>query len=351
MSLTLQCQHCHSRFSLREPQRLKDGATSTCRQCGARFAFVIVPDGAANGDDAASGRLGTATFHVQFLGQGSTLFGIHVVNVCLTLLTLGVYYFWAKTRVRRYLFSQSEFAGDRFAYHGTGQELLLGLLRAGMIFGLPYLALAVGPELLGAGPAIQTLAAIAAGVVFFSFLPVALAGARRYRLSRTSWRGIRFSFRGRTWDFLKLFWKGMILTGVTLGAYYPFFDTQRQAFWVSHSYVGGQRFSFDGQAWDLAPSFVAAVLLFPFTLGLSSFWYQATRQRYFWDHTGFGQARFACTVTTWPLVRLKLGNLLLLVLTLGLAWPWTTVRNIRFLYRNLMLAGPVDLDRIRQEAQ
>ena len=64
--------------------------------------------------------------HPVFHGRGGTLFGIHVVNTLLTLVTLGVYYFWAKTRLRQYLFSQSEIEGDRFAYHGTGRELLLG---------------------------------------------------------------------------------------------------------------------------------------------------------------------------------------------------------------------------------
>src|SRR5262247_2823684 len=63
-----------------------------------------------------------ASWRPAFLGSGGTLLGIHVVNVLLTLSTLGVYYFWAKTRVRRYLFSESEFAADRFAYHGTGRE-------------------------------------------------------------------------------------------------------------------------------------------------------------------------------------------------------------------------------------
>ena len=48
---------------------------------------------------------------------------MQIVNVCLTILTLGVYHFWGKAKVRRYLFSHTAFAGDRFAYHGTGKEL------------------------------------------------------------------------------------------------------------------------------------------------------------------------------------------------------------------------------------
>ena len=80
-----------------------------------------------------SGLARRPTFH----GTGGTLFGIHIVNTLLTIVTLGVYYFWAKTRLRRYLFSQTEIEGDRFAYHGTGRELLLGTLKAVLVFGVP----------------------------------------------------------------------------------------------------------------------------------------------------------------------------------------------------------------------
>src|SRR5574341_778908 len=78
---------------------------------------------------------GPAVRRPSFRGEGGTLFGIHIVNVLFTLATLGWYYFWAKTRTRRFLFSQSEFAGDRFAYHGTGKEILIGTLKAVVIFG------------------------------------------------------------------------------------------------------------------------------------------------------------------------------------------------------------------------
>ncbi len=351
--LPLQCQQCQTRFTLKDERLVKDGATSTCKKCGARIAFLLIPEsleGLPAPPEAHDAALQTpVTHHLKFWGSGGTLLGIHIVNMCLTLLTLGIYYFWAKTRVREYLFSQSEFGGDRFVYHGTGKELFLGLLKAGLVFGLPYVALTIGPEVLGVGPVILVAANTLASLVFVSFFPVALAGARRYRLSRTSWRGIRFSFRGRTWEFVKLFWKGIVLTGLTLGLYYPFFDIQRQTFWVSHSYVGNKGFAFDGKGKELFGSFLAAVLLLPFTLGLSWLWYSAKRQRYFWNQTTLGKGQFICTITAWPLFQLKLGNLLLLVLTLGVAWPWTTIRNIRFLYDNLALEVAFNLDTIVQD--
>ncbi len=59
----------------------------------------------------------------SFHGSAGTLFGIQLINLLLTIVTLGIYSFWGKTKVRGYLWSQTEFEGDRFAYHGTGKEV------------------------------------------------------------------------------------------------------------------------------------------------------------------------------------------------------------------------------------
>jgi uncharacterized membrane protein YjgN (DUF898 family) len=287
----------------------------------------------------------------SFHGSGGTLLGIHVVNVLLILVTLGVYYFWAKTRVRRYVWSESQFDGDRFAYHGIGKELLLGFLRAFLVFLLPIIALTVIRDWLDVAAHIKAMAASLSPLLLFLFIPVAMVGARRYRLSRTSWRGIRFSFRGQAWRFILIFIKGSLLTGMTFGLYYPFFLTERQAFMVSHSYFGNERFEFNGRGRDLFGNYLLALLLTLPTLGLCWFWFVARKRRFFWNHTRFGPARFRSTVSGGSLVGLYLVNGLLLLGTLGLAWPWVRVRNIRFTFRYLALDGEVDLERIQQQAQ
>jgi uncharacterized membrane protein YjgN (DUF898 family) len=287
-----------------------------------------------------------------FHGSGGTLLGIHVVNVLLTLVTLGIYYPWAKTRIRRYLFSESAFEGDRFAYHGTGRELLMGFLKAFLVFLLPAIVLStVADNWPGLDVSIRNVVALLISVLFLVFTPVAMAGARRYRLSRTSWRGIRFSFRGRAWDLILIFVKGYVLAGFTFGLYYPFYLTQRQGFMVSHSYFGNERFEWDGQGRELFGSYVLAILLTLPTLGLCWIWFLASKRRFFWNHTHFGPARFRSTVTGGALLWLYLVNALLLVLTLGIAWPWVRVRNIRVAYRYLALDGRVDFERIQQQAQ
>jgi uncharacterized membrane protein YjgN (DUF898 family) len=66
------------------------------------------------------------TYRLTFHGSAGTLFGIHIGNIFLALVTFGVYSFWGRTRVRKYLFSQTAFSEDRFVYHGTRGEILKG---------------------------------------------------------------------------------------------------------------------------------------------------------------------------------------------------------------------------------
>jgi uncharacterized membrane protein YjgN (DUF898 family) len=286
-----------------------------------------------------------------FMGSGGALFGIHVVNVLLTLVTLGVYFFWAKVKVRAYLMSETEFEADRFAYHGTGGEMLRGFLKALVFFFIPLTALTTVPELLGAPPVVRAATTLLAYLIASIVVPIAMIGARRYRLSRTSWRNIRFSLRCRTSDFVRLWLSCGMLTTLTLGLYYPVFLVRRQEFMTRHMWFGSQRFGFDGRGRDLFWPFVGMLALFPFTLGLSYFWFAARRLRYFAAHTTFGTARFASSVRALPLAWLTLSSLAVLILTLGLAWPWMSVRALRFAYANVSLHGPLALESITQQAQ
>jgi uncharacterized membrane protein YjgN (DUF898 family) len=285
-----------------------------------------------------------------FAGSAGTLFGIHIVNVLLTVLTLGIYYCWAKVRVRSYLLSQTVFEGDRFAYHGTGRELLNGTFKAGLVFGAVSVLFNAGPMLPGGTPV--RIGAILVGYIgLLLLIPVATVGARRYRLSRTSWRNIRFSFQGPVTAFIKLFVGGMLLTGLTLGLYYPFFATARHGFLVAHSQFGDRSFAFDGRGRDLFGPFLLTLLLTVPTLGLAWFWFWARRTRYYWEHTSFDAARFVSTVTGLRLFGLHLVNLVSLILTFGLAWPWVTVRTLRFEFANLSLLGALELESVQQDVQ
>lgn len=335
-----------------------------CRSCGAAVSehSVKIPkpvlspssattepisqqEGSLVGPASVSG-VGRLSFH----GSGGSLLGIYIVNLLLAVVTLGVYSFWGRVKVRKYLLGQSEFEGDRFAYHGTGMELFIGFVKAFIIVAL-IMALNALPVLFKLGKEIRAAANILTFVVFFLFIPIVTVAALRYRWSRVSWRGIRFSFRGRALDYLKLFVGGFFLTLITLGLYYPFFAVRRHGFVISNGYLGNQKFSFDGKGKDLFGSYLIAVLLTLPTAGLYWVWFSAKMASYLFSRTAFGTTRFRYAITGGRLLVFYLGNLLLLLVTLGLGFPWVMVRSIRFVFDNLTLEGPLDLESIRQEAQ
>src|SRR5918999_4430018 len=80
----------------------------------------------------------TSIGKLRYHGEGWALFGLLIVNALLTIVTLGIYSFWAKNKVREFHYSHTELDGDRFAYHGTGGELFSGALKA---FGIMILFL------------------------------------------------------------------------------------------------------------------------------------------------------------------------------------------------------------------
>ena len=292
------------------------------------------------------------TRRLSLQATGGELFEIYIVNLFFTILTLGVYYFWGKTKVRRYLLSHIEFDGDRFEWHGNGKELLIGWLKAFFIFFLPLFLISYGIGfLLRDNPVAGTILAYLIYPIILIVIPVATVGSRRYRLSRTSWRGIRFSFRGRAKPFLKIYVAGVLLTGLTIGLYAPFFWNNVRKYLVEHSYFGNVHFKYDGQGADLLGRVIRAVLLSIVTFGIYWFWFVAERQRYYWAHTSVEGARFRSTMAGGPLFRVMISNLLLFVVTLGIATPWIILRTLRFAFDNLYLEGDLDTAAIVQEAQ
>jgi len=159
--------------------------------------------------------------------------------------TLGLYRFWLTTDIRRYLWSNTEIADESFEYTGTARELLLGFLIAIAVL-VPLYA---GFFLLS-----LTLGSLwsSLGFVVLTFLgQYAVYRARRYRLTRTIYRGVRFHQTGSAWRYsaCAVFWWSLIL--LTLGLAYPFAQSQLEHFKMRNTFFGTLRGRFEGSGWRL----------------------------------------------------------------------------------------------------
>lgn len=289
----------------------------------------------------------------RFYGTGGALFGIQIVNFCLTVLTLGIYSAWGKAKLRRWLYAQIEFMGQRFAYHGTGKEIFIGhlkLLAVGIVIGLIAVATTFAARA-AFGPGAQAVSTLVIYLLIYALLPFAMVAGRRYAMSRISWQGIHFSFRGQTKPFAWIFLKGLLVTVFTLGIGTPYLLATMRRYMVSNTYFGDQAFSYTGDGKVLCEELLLAVLLAPFTFGLSFVWYSVTAYRYDLLHTRFGPLRFKTTMTGRTLLWQGFVNMLMFYGTLGLATPWVMIRYINFTLAHTKIGGDLDLQAILQAAK
>lgn len=283
----------------------------------------------------------------QYFGEAADLFAIRIYNLFLSILTLGVYSFWGKAKLRRYICSQAELLGDRFTFHGTGRELFLGWLKGAPILLFIFFFPNVLP-LLWESVASLPLAQFAAMLVLLLVWPLARMGAFRYRMNRMSWRGIRFGFIGTTRDYFGLSMLGYVLCAISLGLYAPVLNLRQRQYLFSGSYFGNMSVGCEGRGRELLWRWIFVMPLIPLTLGLIWPFWSALRSRYYWAHTTLDGARFRCTVTGRGLLWLWITNILGVIATLGLGYSWATMRTLRYWADNLTLEGQLTPELITQ---
>jgi uncharacterized membrane protein YjgN (DUF898 family) len=205
--------------------------------------------GAATGDE-----------RVGYAGRPG-LISLLTKNFFLTLATVGIYRFWAATRLRRYLWSNVQVAGDALEYTGTGRELFLGFLVAMAILAPLSIAYVVSYRLALGNPVFAGSLQALYFLALFVFLQVALFRSRRYRLSRTAWRGIYAGQTGSTWHYLGLYLGYGLLTVVTLGFALPWANVALERYKLNNTWFGDRVLSIDAAGRDLLPRWLVVMAL------------------------------------------------------------------------------------------
>lgn len=296
-----------------------------------------------------------ATYQARYVGRARDLFPLYLGTLLLTIVTLGIYRFWARARLRQHIWSRIVLLDDRMEYTGTGRELFVGFLKAVLALTPVLLLVQVADILAVAMPdwalafiGLKTVLYLAFGYLFF----VGYYASLRYRLSRTRWRGVRFGQPGSPWVYGRMALLGVALRVITGGLYTPYYDVKLAAYETDHRRFGTEAFAFSGKGGDLFGHYFACWLLLVPTLGMSWFWYDARRMRYIALHTRMVGLDFVLSpaVTGWKVLRLKLGNILIALLTLGIGYPVVVRRTMRFWCDNLIASGTVDFERIGQAA-
>jgi uncharacterized membrane protein YjgN (DUF898 family) len=122
---------------------------------------------------------------LTFTGSGAEYFRIWVVNLLLTLATLGIYSAWAKVRRLQYFDRNTQLDRASFDFRGDPKAVLRGrLLAVALLVAYHYafgFSVAIGLAVIG---------------VLLLALPFLMRGALRFRLRNTYYRGLPFGFCG-----------------------------------------------------------------------------------------------------------------------------------------------------------
>lgn len=160
---------------------------------------------------------------VRFTGSWRTYLPIALTNLALTIVTLGIFRFWAKARERRYLWANTRLLDGELEWSGTGAEMLIGFLFALPVFVPIIIAVGIGVPVAAAKLDWYWIAAVAvaAYAIFYFFVSFARYRALRYRLGRTWWHGIRGGGdqSGLGYALKALGWYAA--AGLTLGILFP----------------------------------------------------------------------------------------------------------------------------------
>lgn len=301
-------------------------------------------------------------YHFEFTGSGGEYFRIWIVNLFLSIITLGIYSAWAKVRRECYVHGNLLLDGAAFAYHGKPVAILKGRALA---FGLLVL-LSLAKQ---AGPLPYAMAIVA-------LLPVApwlIVRAFRFRAHNTSYRGLRFSFHGSYSQALKTFVGYGLLFMLSLGLLFPLFYRQQRKFVFDNLRYGNSQFGCDASVAEFYGIFLkplglligviflvgvfagtgggstalVRLIVSMLSLGLWLFLLPYIRVRstnLVWNHLMVEGIRFSSTLKVMTYFRLIAGNLILLLLTVGLYWPWAKMRVARYRANCLELLSPAALD-------
>lgn len=334
---------------------------------------------------------------MRFTGAGGEYFRIWVVNLLLTLLTVGIYSAWAKVRKARYFYQNTRLDGHAFDYHGAPIAILRGRMVAAVLLIAYTWSFDISRTV---GLATIALLCLAGPWLFMK--------AQQFRFRNSSWRGLRFGFDAQLGGayrsllpLLLVWFSGSIagaliaqqtallgLVGIATGLLLPWMHHALKRYQharISYGNVGARfkpavgrfyvvylkgllllflaaavgSFGAIGINWvvngvreqlglDSAASGSMVALITAGAVGLIAYlgvwpFFAARLQQLVWGNTQLGPVGFETKIRAWPLLLLVAKCVVLTLVTLGLYWPYAAVALARYRIENMEVIAPAAL--------
>ncbi len=324
---------------------------------------------------------------------GSMLW-IGFYTILLNLVTLTIFRFWGRTHFRRRLWSDTSVGGEPLHYTGRGLELFIGFFIAIFTLMLPFTSILIAVQFfLGPDTLFLAVVPLLLYLVLFILIGVAIFLARRYHLSRTRLRGIRFAQTGSAIGYgIAMFGYG-ILTGITLGWFGPEARIRLSRKMWRKAYFGSEPFHFEDTAeataepvyasfavawvgtliayiaWigvvfaglgveglptgeEIDPATIGYIYgsLIPFVFLIAIFvsWHEAVMIRRIVKSLRVNGARLSSRISLWDILELSITNTLLIVFTLGFGFMAAQMRLWKRIANRMSVEGEIDFNAIKQ---
>lgn len=309
---------------------------------------------------------------VEFRGDGREFFGIWIVNLFLSIVTLGVYSAWAKVRTNRYFYGHTLVHGEPLRYLANPVQILIGRIIGVALLGT-YLLLSY------ASPGLSLIML----AILLLLMPLLVYLSLRFQMRMTAWRNVRFQFSSDYGEAFVHFLVYPILGVLSLYLAFPWVLKKIDQYIYRNASYGDRRFQCEPDTGTYYAAVLAAIgvsivaiialviastvltimlgaavlptleegagasdstmpiVFSPFFVGIvigylvviiaAGAIYQAIVRNHLFSRTALpGLALFRSEVSVIGLTWLLFTNLLLIAFTLGLAYPWVKVRTARF---------------------
>jgi uncharacterized membrane protein YjgN (DUF898 family) len=313
----------------------------------------------------------------EFRGNAKEWFGIWIVNLLLTIVTIGIYSAWAKVRAKKYFYNHTYVEGRNFDYHATGKQILIGrLIVIGAIILFQLIA------------AFAPIVALVLLLGFMALFPWLIVRSLMFNARMSSFSNVRFGFDGSVGKAFLLFLLYPILVAFTAYLTFPILDRAINRYSINNHRLGQARFNMEvglspfymaflaalgwiivvgligvlatgfnfmefanameGRGGDPAELIKVMVLFYALFFAAflpAAFLYQAmTRNAVYNNTTLEGGHRFASNVTAPKLMWIAISNMVVVVCTLFLMLPWAQVRMARYLadHTGFVAGGSLD---------
>ncbi|MCW8834139.1 MAG: YjgN family protein [Colwellia sp.] len=298
------------------------------------------------------------TLGFEFRGDGMEYFKIWIVNILLTIVTLGIYSAWAKVRNNRYFYSNLYLDNDNFRYLADPITILKGRLIALAALIAYYVASIFFP-----------IVAVVLAITLFFAIPYFINQSVAFTNRMSSYKNIQFRFEGSYGQAFMVIYIWPILGMLTLGILYPLALLKANEYFVRNSSYGTSHFDFNATYKDYGMIFltalgialavgvpVALITYFVPALGVISpllfivmyfaliVYALVSFTNLFYASLSLVEHKFEANLTITAQAKVILINLLLTIITLGLYLPAAKVRMTKYICSCLTLHASGSLD-------